>query len=328
MQRYILTFLILLLFSLFIACKGIISPIDQHGTWRVISNLGDGIRLRSLFFIDSKNGWVVGNNGEIRITMDGGFIWTKQNSETTNNLISAFFIDHQTGFASGHAKTLIGTKNKGETWESITVESDSATIYSCLHVENENNFYFISNYGEIFCSNDLGKNWNRIYSFNDWGYYYLYFTNPLTGFAMPIISSILQKTIDKGVTWHTYDLPAQWTGDIYFLDGNYGWFTENWGPSSMIHDSVSIYMTTNGGETWSLQSSFTGLVLDNINFIDMKRGWVSGIDKIYYTVDSGKSWICQFETEGIGYIDDIFILDNKNGWALTSQGRIIKYIGE
>ena len=98
----------------------------------------------------------------------------------------------------------------------------------------------------------------------------------------------------------------------------------------MIHESVSIYMTKDGGETWVKQSSLPGLSLDNLTFVDSCEGWVSGITKIYYTFNSGKDWIMQFDSEdiGIGYIKKIFFADKDNGWALTSQGKILKYTGE
>ena len=316
-----------LIFISIIGCnKNSLSNNLQNGSWNIISDLSEG--MNTIFFIDSKNGWAVGDNGKIKVTRNGGFRWSNQNSLTDNRLVSVYFVDNQTGFASGFNNTLIYTKNKGDTWESITVASDSASIYSSLHSDNDNNLYFISNYGEIFYSNDLGNNWNCKYTFDNWGYYYLDFSNNPTDYAMRFMGNTLNKTIDGGNSWNTYPTPSQWTEEIFFLNKDYGWVTENWGPSSMIHDSVTIYMTTNGGETWVRQSSLPGLTLDNIVFVDSLEGWVSRITKIYYTSNSGKSWICQFETEDIGFIKDIFFLDTRNGWVLTSQGKIIKYVAK
>lgn len=316
-----------LIFISIIGCnKDPLSNNLQNGSWNIISDISDG--MNTIFFIDSKSGWAVGDSGKIKVTGDGGFSWSNQNSVTDNRLVSVYFVDNQTGFSSGVNNTLIYTKNKGDTWESITVASDSTSIYSSLHSDNDNNLYFISNYGEIFYSTNLGQDWNTKYRFNNWGYSYLYFPSNTFGFAMQFAGNEIKKTIDGGNIWNTYQIPSQWTGDICFLNENYGWVTENWAPSSMIHDSVTVYMTTNGGETWVRQSSLPGLTLDNIVFVDSLEGWVSIITKIYYTSNGGKSWIYQFETEDIGFIKDIFFLDNRNGWALTSEGKIIKYIAK
>ena len=135
----------------------------------------------------------------------------------------------------------------------------------------------------------------------------------------------LYKSTDGGNSWNALSLPSPWSSDIYILNSDIGWVAENWGPSSIWHDSLSIYITTNGGETWIRQSSLQGAFLNNIVFVDMFKGWASIITKIYYTSDSGQFWICQFESEPIEYIIDIFFLNDNNGWALTDQGNIIKY---
>lgn len=84
-------------------------------------------------------------------------------------------------------------------------------------------------------------------------------------------------------------------------------------------------MTMNGGETWTRQGTLEGKSLNNIIFIDNFTGWLSGFNKIYYSPDSGKSWMSQFECDSLDYINDIFFLNKSNGWAVTNQGKIIKY---
>ncbi|MBU1875000.1 hypothetical protein KJ688_14930 [bacterium] len=315
-----------LLFISIICCEKDKNPLSnnfQNGDWNIISSLNED--MCTVFFIDSMNGWAVGYNGQINITTDGGVTWSNQNSGTTNKLTSVYFLNNQTGFASGYNNTLIYTNNKGNTWVPIQVASDSGSIYSCLHSDDANNLYFISNYGEVYWSNDLGESWNNKHNFDNWGFSYLDYSNNPTCYAMQFGGNSLYKTTDGGNSWNIYTIPLQWSGDIYFFDKDHGWITENWAPSSMIHDSTSIYMTNDGGETWIQQSSLSGLVLDNIVFVDIFHGWVSKITKIYYTSDSGKTWTCQFESDEIGYIRDIFFVDINNGWALTSEGILVKY---
>jgi photosystem II stability/assembly factor-like uncharacterized protein len=310
----------------FIGCENNENPVSDNnksGEWNIISSLNDNIN--KIYFIDSRNGWAVGDSGSINYTSDGGHTWTKQNSRTDNKLTSIYFIDDQKGFACGYNNTLIYTEDKGNTWMQIQVISDSGLIYSSINTDNNGNLYFISNYGEIYCSNDNGLTWNNKYNLDNWGYYLLDNSNSPTCYAMQYGFNSLYKSTDDGNSWVIKALPVNWSGDIYILDTDYIWITENWAPSSSWHDSVSIHMSNDGGNTWSKQSTLLGYKLENVVFIDTIHGWVSQITKIYFTSDSGKSWTCQFESDEVGYIRDIFFLDSNNGWAITSEGKIIKY---
>ena len=302
--------------------------VRQSGEWNIISEVPSG--MTAIYFIDSTNGWVIGGGGKIYATEDGGTTWLPQDSGTENTLESIYFINHETGFVSGFNKTLICTNNKGKTWTPIQVVSDTGSIYSSLCSDADTNLYFITNYGEVFWSNDLGKNWFNKYNFDEWGFSYLNYSNNPICFAVLHKFGILYKSTDGGNVWEKLFMPSRWYGDIYFLNDDIGWITEDWALSSARHDSISIYITTNGGETWIWQSTLPEFSLKNIVFLDMREGWASTVSKIYYTSDSGQSWNCQFEFDSIefdsiDYITDIFFLDDINGWTLTSQGKIIKY---
>jgi len=222
---------------------------------------------------------------------------------------------------------LIYTGDGGNTWKNYEIKSDSATVYGSIHSDMRNNIYLISNYGEIFYSPDVGRTWNCKYKFSDWGYSYLFYPSNTIGFALKFCGSELQKTTDGGINWISYQLPSPWTGDIFFLNDSYGWVSENWLPSSMVHDSVSVYFTSNGGENWTLLSKLSGLSLDKIVFTSVDNGWVTQVTKIYHTNNGGKSWVCQFDNEDIGFIKDMYFHNYVYGWALTSQGKILKYSG-
>jgi photosystem II stability/assembly factor-like uncharacterized protein len=296
---------------------------QDYDEWLIISSIDKNIN--SIYFIDSQNGWVVGDSGYISYTSDGGYTWTKQNSMTNSKLKSIYFLDNNTGFACGYNNTLIHTDDKGNTWMPIQVVSDSGSIYSSINSDNDGNLYFISNYGEVYWSNNLGVTWNNKHNFDNWGFSYLDFSNNPICYAMQTMGKYLHKTNDGGNSWSIYTIPLQWSGDIYFFDKDHGWITENLVPSSMIHNSTSVYMTNDGGLTWVQQSSLSGLVLNNIVFVDIFHGWVSGVTEIYYTTDNGKSWTRQFKSDDEGYIKDIYFIDSNTGWAITSEGIVIKY---
>jgi hypothetical protein len=61
---------------------------------------------------------IVGDNGTILHSIDGGNNWLSQASETSNSLFSVFFTDIYNGTAVGNSGTIIHTTNGGENWMS------------------------------------------------------------------------------------------------------------------------------------------------------------------------------------------------------------------
>jgi photosystem II stability/assembly factor-like uncharacterized protein len=313
-------------FYLFISCQNSENPvsiIEKEGVWEIIST--KNFEVGSIFFINPVNGWAVGMNGSIIHSTDGGKNWIIQKSGTNSTLTSVCFIDDQNGSVTGYKKTLLSTSDGGNTWNIHDVPSDSTAHFYSIHSDINENILFISNHGDIFYSTNFGKEWNTKYSFREVGYSFLFFPNATSGFAMQMGGNKLKRTTDGGNTWITYQLPVRWIHDIHFLDDKNGWFTDNWLLSSTIHDSSSVYITTNGGETWTHQSSLHGLILENIQFVDTKNGWVSDVTKIFHTNNGGESWKLQYQNEDMGFIKDIFFLNKSNGWAITNQGYILKY---
>ena len=302
-----------------------LSMTEKEYRWDFVAYLGD--EYNEIFFIDQKTGWVVGDSGRISFTNDGGISWNNQNSNCNNKLTSVFFKDKINGWISGYNTTVLSTDDGGNTWEEKNIVSDSATIFSSIQVDRDNNVWFISNYGEIYCSTDNGENWEIRNSLNTWGYKYLFFPTPDIGYALRIIGNTLMKTTDGGLTWSPYpiSMESQWSGDIFFLNEQKGWISENFSPSSMWHDSSSIYSTENGGLTWNKLGMIPELESDNLFFIDEEKGWLSHSSLIYNTLDGGRNWQVQFNSGDNGFIRDIYFLNATNGWALTYKGYVIKY---
>jgi photosystem II stability/assembly factor-like uncharacterized protein len=55
--------------------------------------------LLSLYFIDSKQGWAVGNDGLVLSTGDGGSTWLPMSIKTRPRLSAVYFVDKHTGWA-------------------------------------------------------------------------------------------------------------------------------------------------------------------------------------------------------------------------------------
>lgn len=301
----------------------------EGDNWEVIANIGSG--YIKLFFLDEKNGWAVGNNGQIKHTEDGGITWEAQNSGTESGLWSVLFVDDTTGFAAGKNKTLLRTYDGGSNWNPVTIESD-ATVFQSLHLVGGKNIWFISNSGELFRSSNLGQDWECLHDFNEMGYSYLYFYDNNVGYAMRFLGSEIKRTTDGGKTWLTIPLSfLRWSGDVFFLNDKYGWVSENWGPSSMIHETAAVYMTNNGGISWTQGGMIEGIMIQKIIFLNEWYGWIAAnAVEVYYTTDRGKTLNLQYAVTDGGYAADMFLYTVTDGitccWILSSEGEIIRNV--
>ena len=137
-------------------------------------------------------------------------------------------------------------------------------------------------------------------------------------------------TADGGYTWEksndTFDNRAP--TDVCFVNKSLGWIVS--GGNKYATDSGYLANTIDGGRNWQYQDSFT-VILSGVDFIDSLRGFAVGADfrfitaYLYSTIDGGKSWNIQ-GFYGEGEYEDIGFLDDKYGWILTGDGRILRTV--
>ncbi|MCS7005186.1 MAG: YCF48-related protein [Cytophagales bacterium] len=84
-----------------------------------ISPAGVTDNLNAVFFTHPDTGVVVGENGVIYTTNNGGLTWTPRNSNTTQTLNDVFFSRPQIGVAVGNNGTIVRTTDGGQTWTPV-----------------------------------------------------------------------------------------------------------------------------------------------------------------------------------------------------------------
>jgi hypothetical protein len=188
---------------------------------------------------------VVGNNGTILKTTDGGTTWVQKTSGTDLNLIKVQFVENQIGFAFGYNPssglgTIFKTVNSGESWSSIL----SSIIYyqnypfsygfNCI---NENTFYF-SDDGLIKKTSDGGVTIIPVSS----GHQQIQFVNEQIGYSFNSNNNLI-KSLDSGVIWSTMN--SDYTLSFSFLNENNGF----------ISTSTGLYNSQNGGISFNYLSS-------------------------------------------------------------------------
>lgn len=157
-----------------------------------------GVGLYAVDFVDSLNGWAVGDAGIILYTSDRGAHWRSQPSETTLHLASVDFVDQLNGWVCGNYGYILYTTDGGATWNQkyLYVFTNLTKVFFL-----DNGYgWIIGSDGTVLRTSDLGMNWVKHLTIgNKMGG--IVFANTSTGWATGF-NQIL-KTTDGGQNWFT-----------------------------------------------------------------------------------------------------------------------------
>jgi len=160
-----------------------------------------GVGLYGVDFVDSAQGWTVGENGTILHTTNRGINWNSQISGTSVRLRSVDFVDLLNGWACGDDGWAIYTTNGGLVW--TRKDLSTSTDLNRIDFVDSLQGWMIGWNGSILCTSDLGVNWTSQVS----GSYYLCgvdFADPQVGWVTGYTDLI--KTTDGGQSWFSqYD---------------------------------------------------------------------------------------------------------------------------
>jgi photosystem II stability/assembly factor-like uncharacterized protein len=308
--------------------------------WTVVQQGDSNANFTDICFIDSEQGWIVGTNGTILHTDDGGITWSQQNSGTNKTLIGIHFIAPELGWMMAQDATLFSTSDGGETWvesrhlkprqKSFDEEMNPIEVdykLQAVHFAQSSEGWAVGDYGAILHNVDGGPIWTEqpINSTPDLrGVYFLAAT------SRQLESSGYQTRygwmVGKwGTIWHTinggrywshrpsntcYDLEA-----VYFVDSQQGWAVGKYG--------VILY-TSDGGENWNAQNSGVSKNLYGVCFRNPKEGWVVGEGGVILsTQDGGGDWTREGSGTESG-LTDIEYVDGNGLWAIGKSGIILR----
>jgi len=113
----------------------------------------------------------------------------------------------------------------------------------------------------------------------------IHFINENTGFVLGSYSNAFAKTTDGGNTWvKSTTLPQDYYYDMIVFD------EQRIIVSGFYSGTSNIYLTTNGGATWSA-SSAGGLSIYSMAFFDSLNGFAGSENgKAYKTTNGGLNW--------------------------------------
>ena len=265
--------------------------------------------------------------------------WVNQVSGVTSNLVSVFFINTNTGWASGTDGTIIKTTNGGANW----MIQNSTTTLPLLNIMfgDANTGWAAGGFDDNnpLCSHNIivirttngGDLWTQQISGSGFLFNDLYIVNNQkafitnTGICCPPFciaeSGSLGITNNSGQNWtSSLSMPSH---SVFFLNENTGWV------SSRTSDDVLptrnyIYKTTNSGDSWERMyvdsnnyTPFTKIFFTNELTGYAQRG------SLLKSTNAGISWSVTDNNITSGTSDNYFI-NTDTGWCSGGSGKIIR----
>ncbi len=287
---------------------------NSNAQWEWQNPLPQGNSLVSVHFVDSMEGWTVGDYGTVMHTLDGGVNWDILSIGTTEELNDVYFADHNYGWIVGYG-LIYHTSDGGVTW----IEQDMPVPLNCEAVFfiNESEGWVVGSNYVILHTADGGTFWEEQDSGMGTEYGWLmsvFFIDENLGWTCGW-SNVLLKTTDGGESW--IDISPAGNGilsSVFFIDNSIGWAT----------GSGSVLKSTNGGNGWTIVASDlqgTG----SIYFSDLQNGWMcGGYGIISQTFDGGFTWELMNTGTAIS-LYNMHIPAQGTGYAVGGFGKILSY---
>ncbi len=244
--------------------KGLLLHTSDSGeTWEFQRDITNEV-LRDIFFLDERQGWIVGydgNDGIILHTTDGGAEWEYQRVDM-GMLFGVNFSSSEEGCVAGR-NGIFYTDNGGRTWENATpgnVPGIQSWSWSELDfVDSKHGWALCPSMDRVAYTDDGGDSWAVIRNSNI-PLSELDFVNEREGWGVGsrIIWDVDGETLVRvdGYAFHTKDGGKAWEqvlrvehslDHLCFVSATEGWVISEGQPGIILH-------TSDGGETWEEQN--------------------------------------------------------------------------
>ncbi|MEI7596529.1 MAG: YCF48-related protein [Bacteroidota bacterium] len=213
-------------------------------------NSGVTENLNSLFCINDSVVYVVGDNGKVLKSTDGGVIWNIETSNTNKNLNSVFFYDSLIGHAVGDSGVILNTINGGNSWSIQT--SNTLNNLTSIYFTSKDTGYAVGMYSTFIRTTDGGENWVAGPSLYPCCMYLnsICFTTKNQGriLGYDMSGTTILSTTDAGNNWSLWTDPEAdhnnwWCGKA-MIEGDYG-------KVVVAGAAASAYFLSNGTGMWS-----------------------------------------------------------------------------
>lgn len=303
-------------------------PAIQAQSGWVVTRIGPARGdLNTVYFLDSKRGWVGGDEGFLGRTDDGGKTWVRQVVGTSDAINDIYFRDKENGFLLA-GNTIFSTQDSGIRWTEsrrfLPAEFDGAAVelYSVRFPSKKKGWVVgsVSRGDSVIDSilvftDDAGVSWQRQRAPSRLELIHIDFVNDKRGWIVGSGGTIL-NTQDGGASWITQTSGVTSTiFHIDFRDEKRGW---------AVGERGTILRTTDSGLTWTPITAPVRSTLLSVRFVNEDDGWAIGRSgTILRTEDSGQTWMQQDSSTKQNLYSLYF--NKKIGWAVGGDGIVLSY---
>lgn len=256
--------------------------------WRYDGSVWVKIRVRihaditSIVMVDNSFGYIIGANGIICRTTDGGLTWVSLISTVDITLRDIYIVSRNIAFVVGDGGVCLQTLDGGRTWIRInlntTVNLRSITIADGVgYIVGDEGFALKFKCDYIFTAS--GTQFSRAFIGINSSIRSIHYINTTTGFLIDA-DGHLHRTIDGGITWIEVNI----TSNVHIT-------------SVQIYSNMMYVCGTNGylayssdgGTTWTTIDLHINVNFTNLVFVNAAYGFLIGEGGVIYRFD-GSIW--------------------------------------
>lgn len=248
--------------------------------------------FKAVYFVNSQQGWIVGEGGVIVHTKDGGKTWSIQESNTSEQLNSVHFSQNGLyGWVVGEYGVIFHTTNGGNVWQ----PQSSGVQYDLFHVyflDDGFTGWAVGNYGVVLYTLDGGESWSiekraasKLLNSVD------ITENGLKGWAVGNEGTVIHFASEGQGGSRLWEVQKSGISESLFSVH----FIENGSKGWVVGDNGIILQTTDGGADWKPQASGVKEGLLSVSFLENGLyGWAVGYNgTTVHTTNGGKTWFPQ-----------------------------------
>ncbi len=288
-------------------------------------------QLADVKFVDSQQGWAVGDRGVIWHTVDGGTNWETQNSGVECRLSSLFFLNDKIGWAAGgytqpytHATVgvVLQTRDGGQHW---TIQRDRILpAIRQIGFFDSHDGWAVGQSSALFPSgvyttNDGGRSWSAVPGEVARAWLTADFLDPNTA-ALAGRDSLVATASRRGVEPRPADFGLRTLNRLKLVAPTGGWLVGDGGLILQTSDAGKSWQTTAGVLPPGAATQFDyGALAVRGNHV-----WVAGTPgtRVLHSADGGQTWNSA-DTRQTLPIRSLFFVDDQLGWAVGDLGTIL-----
>ena len=293
---------------------------NSGANWTAATNNISPVPLQGVH-ANGNNAFAVGDDGTLLVQQGSGQAWKMIRTETSENLLSTFFITTTAGIIAGETGTFLYTGNYASNNISIWNNLNAGVINNAINdvAISGSTAIAVTEFGEVYKKYGITSTspLNEVHNGND----------ALN--AVDIVGGVGYVVGDKGTILNTLNVagdswvnqgngiqPSVITASAITPDGTWFATTEN----------GTIGSSTDGGNSWTFTPVPTSNNLNGIHFASDTYGLAVGDGStIFRTTDGGSTWTAvNVPPVHAGDYNDVFLLDTGQGFIVGDGGKILK----